>query len=158
MDGASRIGTYLVEGANITALGDDGLGGELAHFELGPLGIVFRLWLVIPNGGVLVAGQYRAAFFLSTVGGADLHELRLRCYGLRDVSRNLRLIAIGVGASVALPSGVIAKQQFVVSCPFRAVGTTASSGNKLRVAFVERRIFQDQQNIAVNPELQVSDR
>jgi len=157
MDGASRIGTYLVEGANITALGDDGLGGELAHFELGPLRVVFRLWLVIPNGGVLVAGQHRAAFLLSPVGGADLHQFRLRGDRLRDVSRDLCLIAGGVGASVALPAEVIAKEQFVVPRPFRAVGTTTSGVNKLRVALVEWRIFQDQQDIAVDPELQVAD-
>jgi len=32
-----------------------------------------------------------------------------------------------------------------MSCPFRAVGTTASGGNKLRVPLVEWRIFQNQQ-------------
>src|SRR6201996_3222866 len=44
-----------------------------------------------------------------------------------------------------------------MSCPLWAIGTTASGGNKLRVALVERRVFQNQQDIVVNPELQVTD-
>jgi hypothetical protein len=59
-----------MNGANVASFGDDGLGSELAHLELGPLRVVFRFRLVVPNRRVLVARQYRAAFFLSTVGGA----------------------------------------------------------------------------------------
>ena len=44
-----------------------------------------------------------------------------------------------------------------MACPLGAIGTTASRGNKLRVPLVERRIFQDKQDVAVNPELQVAD-
>jgi hypothetical protein len=44
-----------------------------------------------------------------------------------------------------------------MACPLGAIGTTASGRDKLRVPLVERRIFQDQQDIAVNPELQVAD-
>ena len=44
-----------------------------------------------------------------------------------------------------------------MACPLGAVGTTASSGNKLRIALVERCILQDEKNVAVNPELQVAD-
>ncbi len=69
---------------------------------------VVKAPLVVPNRDVLVAGQDRATSFLSTVGRADLHQSRLRRDDLRDVSRDLRLIAVGVGA--ALPSEVIAKQ------------------------------------------------
>ena len=147
MDRAGWIGAHLMDGANVAAFGDDGLGGELAHLELRPLGVVLRLRLVVPNRGVLVARQYRAAFFLCAVGGADLHQLRFRGDGLGDVRRDLGLIAGGVGAAVALPSEVIAKQQLVVACPLGAIGTTASGGDKLRVALVERRIFQDEQDI-----------
>jgi len=45
-----------------------------------------------------------------------------------------------------------------MACPLGAIDTTASGWDKLRVPLVERRIFQDQQDIAVNPELQVADR
>jgi hypothetical protein len=55
MHRAIRVRTYLVDSADIASLGDDGFGGELALFELGPLGVIFRLRAVIPNGGVLVA-------------------------------------------------------------------------------------------------------
>ena len=110
MDGAGWIGTYLVDRANVRAFGDDSLCGELAHLELGPLRIVSRFRVVVPNRGLLIARQYRTAFFLSTVGGADLNQLRLRRDSLGDVSRDLGLIAGRVGASVALPAEVVAKQ------------------------------------------------
>jgi len=157
MHRAGWIGTHLVDGANVRAFRDDGLGGELAHFELRPLRVVFRFRLVVPNRGVLVARQYRTAFFLSTVGRADLHQFRLRRYGLSDVSRDLRLIAVGVGASVALPAEVIAKQQLVMPRPLGAVGATSRRGNKLRIPLVERSILEDEQDVRVNPELQVAD-
>ena len=76
---------------------------------------------------------------------------------LATCADTLALIAGGVGAAVALPAEVIAKQQLVVACPLGAVGATASGGNKLRVPLVERRILQDEQDIGVNPELQVAD-
>ena len=43
-----------------------------------------------------------------------------------------------------------------MACTFRAIGTTASGRDKLRVPLVERCVFQDQQDIAVDPELQVA--
>jgi hypothetical protein len=98
MDGAGWIGADLVEGANVRAFSDDGVGGELAHLELGTFGVVFRLRLVVPNRGVLVPWEYRATFFLSTVGRADLHQLGFRGDGLCDVSRDFRLIAVRIGA------------------------------------------------------------
>jgi hypothetical protein len=57
MHRAIRVRAYLVDGADIASLGDDGLGGELALFEFRPLGVVLRLRAVIPNRGVLVARQ-----------------------------------------------------------------------------------------------------
>jgi hypothetical protein len=38
-----QIRTYLLNGAHITTLGDDGLGDVLALLELGALGVVLRL-------------------------------------------------------------------------------------------------------------------
>ena len=64
MDRAGCVRADLVDATNVATLGDDGLGGELAHFEFGPLRLIFRLWLMVSNGGVLVAWEYRAAFFL----------------------------------------------------------------------------------------------
>jgi hypothetical protein len=34
---ACGVGAYLLNGADIASFGDDGVGGELARFELGPL-------------------------------------------------------------------------------------------------------------------------
>jgi hypothetical protein len=78
MHRAGGIGADLVDGANVAAFGDDGLGGELAHLELRALRLFFRLRLVVADGNVLVAGERGAAFLLYAVGGADLHELRFR--------------------------------------------------------------------------------
>ena len=155
MHRAGWIGAHLMDGADVAAFGDDGLGGELAHLELGPLRLFLRLRLVVPNGGVLVARQDRAAFLLLAVGGADLHQLRFRGDGLGNVRVHLGLIAAWVGASVLLAE--VGKQQLVVSCPLGAVGATASGGDKLRVALVERSIFEDEQDVLLNPELQVAD-
>jgi hypothetical protein len=91
------------------------------------------------------------------VGGADLHHLRFRDDGLRNVSVHLGLIAGWVGALIALLAKVIPKQQLVVTCPFRAIGTTASGRHKLRVWLVERRVFEDEQNVGGNPELTIAD-
>jgi hypothetical protein len=85
-------------GANVAAFGDDGLGGELAYLELVPFRVIFGLRLFVPNRDVLIAWQYRATFFLSTVGRADLHQLGLRGDGLCDVGRDFRLTAVGIGA------------------------------------------------------------
>jgi hypothetical protein len=64
MDRAGCVRADLVDAANVAPLGDDGIGGELAHFELRPLRLILRLWLMVTNGGVLVAWESRAAFFL----------------------------------------------------------------------------------------------
>lgn len=44
MHGAGEIGTHLMDGSHVVSLGDDGVRGELAHFELRALGLVLRLW------------------------------------------------------------------------------------------------------------------
>jgi hypothetical protein len=50
-----------MDAADVATLVDDGLRGELAHLELGTLCIVFRFWLLVSNGGVPVAWEYRAS-------------------------------------------------------------------------------------------------
>ena len=154
---AIHVCAYLVDGANITALGDDGFAGELAFFELRTLGIVLRLRAVVPNGGVLVARQDGASFRLHPVGGADLDQLRFRGDGLRDVRVYLRLIAGWVGALVTLLAKVIPKQQLVVACALRAIGAIASGRHKLGVPLVEGGILEDEENIGRNPELEIAD-
>ena len=57
---------------------------------------------------------------------------------------------------VALLAEVVAEKQLVVAGALGAVGATARRGNKLRVALVEWRIFQDEQYIRLNPELQIA--
>ena len=156
MHRAGWIGADLVDGADVAAFGDDGLGGELAHLELGPLRLVLRLRLLVPNGGVLVARQDGAAFLLLAVGRADLHKLRLRGDGLGDVRIDLGLIAGWVGAASCLPRS---SPNSSLLCPVRLGQSTQlpAVGDKLRVALVERRIFQDEQDVALNPELEVAD-
>jgi hypothetical protein len=59
---------------------------------------------------------------------------------------------------IALFAEVVAEKQFVVAGSFGAVGATTRRGDKLRVALVKGRIFQDEQYIRLNPELQVAHR
>ena len=55
MHGAGWIGADFVNGSDLAALGDDGIGGELAHLELRALCLVVGLWLIVADRGVLVA-------------------------------------------------------------------------------------------------------
>ncbi len=52
----------------------------------------------------------------------------------------------------------IGKEQFVVSGALGAIDAASGGGNKLRVALVERRLFQEQENVMLNPLLQVPNR
>src|ERR1700709_2334250 len=67
MNRADVIGTHLVKSANIAALGDDGLRGELAYLKLGTLGLSLALRFLTSDVGVLVSRQNLAAFLLLTV-------------------------------------------------------------------------------------------
>jgi hypothetical protein len=49
---AGRVRAYLVKGAHVLALGDDGFGCELAFLELGTLGLFLILRPVVSNGSV----------------------------------------------------------------------------------------------------------
>jgi hypothetical protein len=64
----------------------------------------------------------------------------------------------GIGTFVALLAEVVAEKQLVVAGALGAVGATARRGNKLRVALIEGCVFQDEQYIRLNPELQVPHR
>jgi hypothetical protein len=57
MHRAGWIGAHLMDGANIAAFGDDGLGGELASLVLRLLSLLLVLRLFILNGGVLLRGS-----------------------------------------------------------------------------------------------------
>jgi hypothetical protein len=72
------------------------------------------------------------------------------------VRREFCVVAAGIGALVALLAEVVAEKQLVVAGALGAVGATARRGNKLRVALVEGRVFQDEQYIRLNPELQIA--
>ena len=128
----------------------------LAHFELRALRIFLLLGLVVADRGVLVARQNGAAFLLPAVCRADLHKVGLGGDGLRNVCREFCVVAAGIGALVALLAEVVAEKQFVVAGALGAVGATARRGDKLRVALVEWRVFQDEQYIRLNPELQIA--
>jgi hypothetical protein len=45
-----------------------------------------------------------------------------------------------------------------VSCPLWAIEATTRRWHKLRIASVERCEFQDEENVALNPELEIADR
>ena len=66
-------------------------------------------------------------------------------------------IAIRVGTSVGIAAH-IGEEQFVVSGALGALDAASCGGNKLRIAFVERRLFQEQEDVMPNPLLQVPNR
>ena len=134
-----------MNGADVAAFGDDGVGGEPAHLELRALGIFLFCGLIVADRGVLVARQNWTAFFLSAVGRADLHKVGLGGYCLFNVRRKFGIETAGISAPVTLLSQVVAEKQLVVAGALRAVSATARRGYKLRVALIERRVFQDEQ-------------
>jgi hypothetical protein len=67
MHRATGIGTDLVNGADVAALGDDGLRGELAYLVLWTLCLLLALWFLISDGGVLIARENLAAFLLLAI-------------------------------------------------------------------------------------------
>ena len=98
MYGTRGIGAHFVDGTNIAAFGDDGVGGVLTHLELRTLGLLFGLRFLVPDGDVLVARENLAAFRRFAIRGTDLHQLRLRCDLLSDMRTDLGLIAVRIGA------------------------------------------------------------
>ena len=98
MDGAIGLGAYVPQLALVDALGDDGLGGVLARFELRPFRLFRGIGLLRLNLNVLAAGNDLAAFLLLAVSRADLHKLRLRCDLLLQKRFYLHGIAIWIGA------------------------------------------------------------
>ena len=84
-----------------------------------------------------------------------MHELGFRRDGLRNMRVHLGLIAAWVGASVLLAE--VREQELVVPGPLGAVHATPRCGHKLRVPLVERRMFEDEQDVLLNPRLQIAD-
>ena len=52
----------------------------------------------------------------------------------------------------------IGKEQLIVSGALGALDAASCGGNKLRVALVEWRLFQEQEHVMLNPLLQVPNR
>ena len=117
MDGASRIGAYLMDSANVAAFGDDGLRSELAHLELRPLGVLLRFRPVVPNRRVFVTRQDLTTVLLCAVGRADLYQFRLGSDGFGNVRVQLRLIAGWVGALCGIWASC---KSFLLAPPRRA--------------------------------------
>jgi hypothetical protein len=76
--------------------------------------------------------------------------------GLDNMRIDLALIAVRVGACVLFAH--FGEEEFVVSCPFRAIHATPRCGDKLRVSFIEGRKFEDEEDVALDPELETADR
>ena len=155
MHRAGWLGANLSQFALVDAVRHDGFCGVFAGFELRAHRLFFGRGLLWPDFGVLVARQRRAAFLLLAVGRADLHELGFRRNGLGNMGIDLRVVAVWVGASV-LP--YVRKQELVMPCPLGAVHATPRCRDKLRVPLVEGSEFEDEEDVALNPELETPDR
>jgi hypothetical protein len=156
MDGAGGISADPMDFALAVAVCDDGLGGELAHLVLRPLRLLLVLRLLRRDGNVLATRHDEATLLRLRIARADLHELWLGRNGVRYIRVHLGLIAAWVRASVQFAE--VGEQELVVSRPFRAVHATPRDGNQMRVPLVERSIFQDKQDVLLDPRLQVADR
>ena len=64
---------------------------------------------------------------------------------------------IRVGPSVGIRAH-IGEEPLVVSSALGALDATSGGGSKLRIPFVERRLFQEQEDIVLNPLVQVANR
>jgi len=147
---AGRLGANLPQFALVDAVRHDGLGGVLARFELGPFRLFRRVGLLLANFDVLVARDGLLAFRLLLVSRADLDKFRLSGNLGFHVRVQFGGIAIRVGASIGIPAH-IGKEQFVVSGTLGALDAASGSGDKLRIAFVERRLLQEQENVMLDP-------
>ena len=152
-----RLGANLPQFAFVDTVRHDGLCSVLAGLELRPLRFIRRIWLLLPDFNVLVARDGLLPFHLLLVCRADLDKLWPRRNFRSYVCVQLGSIAIRVGASVRIPAH-IGKEQLVVSCALWALDAATDSGDKLRVAFVERRLLQEQKDVVFYPLLQVSNR
>ena len=86
--------------ALFAALGDNGLGGELAGLVLRPVALLLIGWFVVANLNILVAGHGDAAILWRSISSADLYQLRFCCNGLANVRIDLRGVAFRIGALV----------------------------------------------------------
>ena len=151
------IGAHLADFALVRSVRNDSLGGVLACLVFRRVLLVFVLGLILPDFDILVARNNRAAFGWFAVGGRDLYQLRFGCYGFLDVRIQLGRIAGRVRAGVRVFADT-GKEQLVEPCPLRALKATARCDHKLRVALAERRVFQDEQDVLLNPTLKLAHR
>src|SRR5271155_1170373 len=68
------------------------------------------------------------------------------------MSLQLRLIAAWVGTRILLAK--VGKQELVMPGPLGTIHTASGDGHKMRVAFVEGSVFEEEQDILLNPHLQ----
>jgi len=80
-----------------------------------------------------------------------LHKLRLRCDLLGDMRCDLRLMAAWIGAGILLAE--IGEEQFVMSRALGAIDTASCDGDEMCIAFVERSVFEKEQDVPLNPKL-----
>jgi hypothetical protein len=116
---AGRLSANLPKFAFVDTIGDDGLGGVLAGFELRPLRLLRRIGLLLPDFDVFVARDGLLALRLLLVSRADLDKLRLGC----DLCLYVRVQFDGIAIRVGALCGIWAKcKSFLLARRCRAVG------------------------------------
>jgi hypothetical protein len=103
----------------------------------------------------LLRGTAALPSFVRSVGRADLYQLRFRRDGLADVRIDLCGVAFWIGARIVLRRYAL-EQKNIVAGALRAIDTRAGLGHKRGVFFRERRGGKLQQNVVLNPLLQVA--
>ena len=154
MDRAGRLGANLAKFALVDAVETMASVVYLHVLNSGQFAFSGVLGLSGRISTYLFRGMVLLAFRLLLVGRADLDKLRFGGNLGLNVRVELRGIAGRVGASVHCR--YVGKQELVVSGALGAFDAASGGGNKLRVAFVERRLFQDEQDVLLNPVLEMA--
>ena len=99
----------------------------------------------------LFCGMVNGAFRMA----AHFAKLRLRGNRLGYMRVDLRLVAGRVATGTPLTA--VGKQQLVVTCSFGAIDAASGCRHKMPILLVERSVFENQRNNAVDPELKVAE-
>ncbi|WP_263415293.1 hypothetical protein [Terriglobus albidus] len=63
--------------------------------------------------------------------------------------------AVWVGAGVLFAE--VGEEEFVVACPLRAINAASGNGDEMSLALVEGSVFEEEQDVRLNPELKIAD-
>jgi hypothetical protein len=157
VDGASGVRAYFGDRTGIEALGHNGLfhvpAWLLVRLETLPISrLLFRqMDFNIP------AARQDCGVRRGSIGALDLEQLRFILGRLADMRFNLERKTDRIGAAIVREAH-IPEEQRIESGPLRASGTGTRFRQQSCVVLIERRILEDQEQVALNPVCKLFDR